>query len=169
MDGSGRMFVGLWPAPEVRAAIERHVHDWHWRPAARQTPPEKLHVTLHFLGELPPEQVVLLRDALALPWSGCTLRLDRAEVWPGGIAVLEAGEVPPQLADLHARMGDALRRCAIAVDGRRYRPHVTLARKGQGSRPPERWQAIAWNAGPRFLLARSLPGGRGYQPVQVFG
>lgn len=166
--GGGRLFAGLWPPPAARAAIERHAGDWHWLPAARRTAPEKLHVTLHFLGALPPGQAALLADALALPWAGCALRLDRAEVWPGGIAVLEANEVPPALADLHARMGAALRQCGIAVDARRLRPHVTLARKGQGSRPPQRFDAIEWDAGPQFVLARSLPG-RGYEPVQVFG
>ena len=168
MESGGRLFVGLWPSPPVRAAIERHAGDWHWLPSARRTPPEKLHVTLHFLGALPPAQAALLPLALALPWPGCALRLDSAEVWPGGIAVLEARAVPPALADLHARMGQALRQCGIAVDARRYRPHVTLARKGQGSRPPQHFEAIEWDTGPRFVLARSVPH-RGYQPLQVFG
>jgi hypothetical protein len=36
-----------------------------------------------------------LQKRLAMAWAGCELLLDRPQVWPGGIAVLEASEVPP--------------------------------------------------------------------------
>jgi 2'-5' RNA ligase len=165
---SWRLFLGLWPPPAVRAQIEQHAGAWQWPPAARRTPPERLHITLHFLGNVATERVPALREALSLPWPGCMLELDRAEVWPGGIAVLEASHVPPPLAQLHARLGEALARLDVAAETRRYRPHVTLARKGQGARVPA-LAPLRWPAGPQYALMRSLPAGQGYVPVQAFG
>ena len=163
-----RLFLGLWPPPEARAWIVQHADAWDWPAAARRTAAERLHITLHFLGNLPAEQVPALQQGLSCDWPGCALELDRAEVWPGGIAVLEASHVPPPLADLHARLGEALLRLDMAVETRRYRPHATLARKAQGAHVPE-FAPIRWQAGPQYALMRSLPGGGGYLPVQVFG
>lgn len=165
---SWRLFLGLWPTPQVRSQVQANAAAWQWPAGARRTTPDRLHATLHFLGNLALEHLPRLRAACDLPWAGCTLALDRAEVWPGGIAVLEATQVPPALADLHARLAAALRRLDLPVESRPYRPHVTLARKGQGARPPE-FAPIEWETGTGFVLVRSLPGGRGYEPVQAFG
>ena len=165
-DASWRLFLGLWPPPQVREALAAHGDRWSWPAAARRTGAERLHITLHFLGNVPASRVPALRPALDLPWEGCTLHLDRAAVWPGGIAVLEASQVPPPLAALQARLGAALEQLGFEVETRRYRPHVTLARKAQGAQPAA-GGAIAWQVGKPYLLLRSLPGGRGYQPLQV--
>jgi len=167
-DTPWRLFLGLWPGPEEHAALRQHLAQWQWPPPARRTPPERLHITLHFIGDVPADRVPLLRRELAVPWAGCTLRLDRAEVWPGGIAVLEAQTVPDALADLQARLAEALVRLELPVESRRYRPHVTLARKARGAKPPAA-DAIRWTAPPAYLLLRSVPGGGGYVPIQAFG
>ena len=80
--------------------------------------------------------------------------------------MLEASQVPAPLADLHARLGEALQRLEVPVETRRYRPHVTLARKASGAQPAP--APVRWQAGPGFALVQSLPGGRGYENVQVF-
>ncbi|HSV84244.1 MAG TPA: RNA 2',3'-cyclic phosphodiesterase [Ramlibacter sp.] len=167
-DTPWRLFLGLWPGAEEQAALRQHLAQWQWPPQARRTPPERLHITLHFIGDVPAERVPLLRRELAVPWAGCMLRLDRAEVWPGGIAVLEAQTVPDALADLQVRLAEALVRLELPVESRRYRPHVTLARKARGARPPAA-DAITWSAPPGYLLLRSVPGGGGYVPLQAFG
>ena len=162
-----RLFLALWPTDATRAALLAHAQAWAWPAAARPTPPERLHLTLHFLGSVDAGLVPALQKGLDLAWDGCELLLDRPQVWPGGIAVLEAGEVPPALARLHARLGERLEGIGVAVDARRYRPHVTLARKAFGAQPapgPVRWQAR-----PGFALVQSLPGGRGYENLQLFG
>jgi len=161
-----RLFLGLWPSARTRAQIVDNANAWQWTDGARRTLPERLHITLHFIGNVEPERVPALREGLALDWTGCALELDRAEVWPGGIAVLEAGEVPAPLADLHARLGEALSRLALPVETRRFRPHVTLARKAQGAHAPAP-AAIRWEAGPGYALMRSVAGN--YVPVHRFG
>lgn len=164
-----RLFLALWPAPEVRDAVAAHADRWTWPAAARRTRPERLHVTLHFLGPVAASRLPRLRQALDVPWSGCALGFDHGEVWPGGIAVLEATEVPPPLARLHAQLAQRLQELEIGVDARPYRPHVTLARRASGAQAPADAPALRWQAAARYLLVQSLPGGRGYEPLHAFG
>jgi 2'-5' RNA ligase len=163
-----RLFLALWPAPEFLPELVLHADHWSWPEKARRTRPERLHVTLHFLGNVAAQLLPALRTGLQADWAGCDLWLDRAKVWPGGIAVLEATQVPPALADLHARLGDGLRALGVGVESRPYRPHVTLARKAFGARPPA-FAPLRWQAGPGYALVRTLGGGRGYETVQAFG
>ncbi|HEX2547109.1 MAG TPA: RNA 2',3'-cyclic phosphodiesterase [Ramlibacter sp.] len=165
---SVRLFLGLWPTAEVRDAVQAHAQAWQWPASARRTRLERLHVTLHFIGAVPTARLDEVRQGLAVPFAGCELLLDRMAVWPGGIAVLEAGEVPRELVQLHAALAQKLRALQLPVEERRYRPHVTLARKAFGARPPPDAQPLRWSAPPGYLLVESLPGGRGYAPVQVY-
>lgn len=163
--GTLRLFIGLWPDAQTRDALQAQADGWRWPDAARRTRPERLHLTLHFLGPVQAQRVPEVQAALQVRWEGCTLDLDRAVVWPGGIAVLEAGRVPPALADVHAALAARLLPLGLPVDARPYRPHVTLARKATGARPPADAVALRWQAGPRLLLVQSLPGGGGYVPL----
>lgn len=165
-DAPWRLFLALWPPPAFQQALAAHAAQWTWSAAARRTAVERLHLTLHFLGEVQVARVPLLRQVLRVPWEGCTLALDAATVWPGGIAVLEAQVLPAPLARLHVELGQALRSLGLPVEQRRYRPHVTLARRAQGAQPPARFEPLRWETGPGYLLVRSLPGGHGYVPVQ---
>lgn len=164
-----RLFLGLWPAPDVLAAVQQHADGWHWSSSARRTRPERLHVTLHFIGDVDAARLPELQEKLEVAPQRCDLVLDRAGVWPGGIAVLEAGAVPAELARLHAALGDRLVELGMPVESRRYRPHVTLARKAFGARPPAQWEPLRWPVQPAYRLVRSLPGGRGYEPLRSFG
>jgi RNA 2',3'-cyclic 3'-phosphodiesterase len=163
-----RLFLALWPPAGVNTELQALAQAWSWPTQARRTPPERLHVTLHFLGAVARTRVPALREALGVPWNGCELVLDRAQVWPGGIAVLEASQVPPPLAGLHLQLGTRLRALEIPVEERRYRPHVTFARKAFGARPPPTFAPVHWPVAPRYELVESLPGGRGYVPLVPF-
>lgn len=163
--GSLRLFMALWPDGATRAALQEQAALWSWPAGARCTRPERLHLTLHFLGPVPPERVPALQERLRVPWSGCTLELDRPATWPGGIAVLEASRVPPPLAQLHAALAARLPALGLAVDPRPWRPHVTLARKAAGARPPAPSAPLQWRLAPPVLLVQSLPAGGGYLPL----
>lgn len=165
---SMRLFLGLWPTTLERIALEQHVNAWHWPASARRTHTDRLHVTLHFLGEIATERLPALKEGLDVEWEGCELLLDHPQVWPGGLAVLEATTVPPALQRLHAALGERLVALGIEVESRRYRPHVTLARKAFGARPPAAFEPLRWRPDPHYRLVRSLPGGRGYEPLQLF-
>lgn len=168
LPASVRLFLALWPAPALLQELLAHAAAWAWPARARRTRPECLHLTLHFLGNVPAGRLPQLRSGLAVPFAGCELALDRACVWPGGIAVLEATQVPAELARLHAALAECLRGLDIPVEERPYRPHVTLARKAQGAEAPA-FAPLRWVAGPGYALVRSLGDGGGYENLQCFG
>ena len=164
-----RLFLALWPARDFLPELVAHADAWWWPEQARRTRPERLHVTLHFIGGVPAARLPALREGLALPWTGTdALVLDQASVWHGGIAVLEASQVPPALAQLHEALAGRLRALDLPVESRPYRPHVTLARKAFGARPPAP-TPLHWRAAPGYALVRTVGGGRGYETLQAFG
>jgi 2'-5' RNA ligase len=168
MSSTARLFIALWPSPDVRAALVRHQKSWEWSSSARLTRPERLHVTLHFLGEVAARRVEELRYSLAIPAGPFELKLVRPETWRGGLAVLCADEVPAALANLHEALAERLKRELLPVDDRPLRVHVTLARQAQRSAPPQSPEPIAWPVAAGYSLVRSLPGGQGYETIQRF-
>lgn len=169
MPATARLFLALWPPPAVRDTLLAHMRQWQWTPLARPTPPERLHLTLHFIGAVPEVRLDELKARLRAPFLPFTLELAQPEVWPGGIAVLCTTQAPAALQTLHAQLGERLRALGLPVDERPLRPHVTLARKAQGARWPAQRDAIAWEVSGGYALVRSLGNGQGYQTLQVFG
>lgn len=125
-------------------ALQRVADRWTWPAGARRVPARDLHLTLHFLGAVPRDDVPALQAVLALPCPAFTLVLDRTEVWRHGIAVLAAAEVPPPLADLHAALGERLRAFGLRTETRAFRAHVTLARHAMRAVPPAEPPHVRW-------------------------
>jgi 2'-5' RNA ligase len=165
---TARLFLALWPSPALSDRIARHDAAWQWPPAARRVAPEQWHITLHFLGAVPMLRIPGLAQVLAVPFMPFELKLDRPEVWPGGIAVLGAGAVPDALAQLHADLAAALHAAGLPVESRAFRPHVTLARHAQGAVRPAAPPPVLWRADRGYWLVRSLPAGGGYRRLQPF-
>jgi 2'-5' RNA ligase len=164
-----RLFLGVWPDAPVRDAVVAQAGRWQWPSGVRFTRPERLHLTLHFIGDVDHARVPDLAKALDVPSRPWQLHFDAAEVWPGGIAVLEASRVAPALSALHLSLGEALRGQALPVDSRRFRPHVTIARHAHGSEAPAGNPPVDWASRGGYALVRSLPAGRGYEEIQRFG
>ena len=113
----------------------------------------RLHATLHFLGDQPRKLVApLLQGLAALRFEPFTLRLTKAAVWHGGIAVLEPEEVPQPLQALHAQAGAWLQSLGLAVETRPYRPHVTLSRRAFKAVPPAFVEPIVWTPARPVLV-----------------
>src|SRR5690348_13471718 len=89
-----RLFLALWPDPAVREALRVWREAWTWPRGASPVATSKLHMTLHFLGNQPRERLDALLDGFAVPFSPFSVRLDMAELWHNGIAVL-APAAPP--------------------------------------------------------------------------
>lgn len=158
-DASARLFIALWPPPGVRSAFAAAAARWSWNAAAAPVPPERLHLTLHFLGAVPRERVPELCAALAWPFKPFALTLSRPALWAGGVAVLEPARLPPALAHLHAALGAMLRRVNLATDGRPWRPHLTLARRAADTTPPARCASPCWRVSGYVLVESRLPAG----------
>ena len=87
---TARLFIGLWPDPAMRDALAAWGEQWQWNAGAKRVRAERLHLTLHFLGDVPRTLLPALKPALEVPVAPFSLSLGRAAVWRGGIAVLES-------------------------------------------------------------------------------
>ena len=163
-----RLFLALWPGPSVRLRLAAARDQWQWLPQAAPVRDERLHLTLHFMGEVPAAALPGLLDNLVLPHPACDLVLDRAAVWRNGCAVLEASQLPPRLAGLHQALALALQAQGLPVDGRALRPHVTLARHAEGSTPPAEVAPVRWPVRGYALVRSRLRAPAGYELLKTY-
>ena len=128
-----RLFVSLDLPDAFRQSLAA------WRPpldGVRWTPPERLHLTLRFLGEVEEDRCAAITeqvaavDAQQVPLSTDGLLLLPSARRPRVLAVRVVAS--PALAALHAQVERALEAAGVAPEGRLLLPHVTLARKGPG-------------------------------------
>ena len=164
-----RLFIALWPPDAVRAALASWQATWQWPERAAVVRPERLHVTLHFLGAVPSSTVLDLKHVLQIPTPAFDLHFGTPEMWQHGTAVVRPESSPTALRALHARIGLALASIGLKVESRPFRPHVTLARKATGAAPPPQPADIAWTAKDGFVLVQTLGAGRGYEILGRFG
>jgi 2'-5' RNA ligase len=163
-----RLFLALWPDPAVRDQLRAWRDLWDWPRGAAPVNTDKLHLTLHFLGNQPSESLPALLDGLAVPFSPFRLQLGVAELWHNGIAVLSPLSPPQALLDLHAALAAALPRVGLQPEARDYRPHVTMARRARGAEVPQSGPAIDWQV-DHYALVESRPGdGGGYTVLREY-
>ena len=159
-----RLYVALWPDAATLERLLAWQRQGCWSPAARLTQPEHLHLTLHFIGGVPRDQVPRLAAALDGPAPSFDLSLSRCEVWRNGAAIVEPDAWPDALTALHQRLGQALAQQGIALDARPWRPHVTLARKARGSTWPAELPPMPWRSSG-YVLAESQ---HGYHALRTY-
>ena len=163
-----RLFVALWPDATVRHALRERRDAWDWPRGASPVHPDKLHVTLHFLGGVPTERLPELRRGLAVPFSPFELSLGVPKLWSHGVAVLEPHTEPPELLQLHANLSDALLALGMQPEARKYRPHVTFARRANGVAVPPEAPPLVWQI-DGYALVESRPGnGGGYTVLESY-
>lgn len=169
---TARLFLALWPHAPVRDALRDCRDAWTWPPGAAPVPPDKLHLTLHFLGAQPRVRLPELLDGFAVPFVPFTVTLGAPAIWHDGVAVLEPDCTPPALLDLHARLTQALVALGLAPESRPYRPHVTMARRAAGAVPPSAstppvTTPLDW-AADGYALVESHVGGDGYRVLRTY-
>jgi RNA 2',3'-cyclic 3'-phosphodiesterase len=151
-----RLFSAVWPSEPALAHLERAVGRLELPAGVRRVPTEKWHLTLAFYGNDAslPERAGYLDERLA-GHTAPALRLAGAGTFAG---VLWVGVQPVTAADR-----EALRALALAVGaGRKFRPHVTVARwrlDRPGSWLAERlvsYRGPAWTASHVSLVRSEL-------------
>ncbi|MCO6440972.1 MAG: RNA 2',3'-cyclic phosphodiesterase [Nitrococcus mobilis] len=127
--GTQRLFLALWPDETVRCAVAGLARELI--PDGRLVPPENLHVTLAFLGDVPGEAMPRVRAVGAnLLGSGFALELDWIGCWPRPrISWIAPSYTPALLVQLHCELRRALRKAGFPAPARRFAPHMTLARR----------------------------------------
>jgi RNA 2',3'-cyclic 3'-phosphodiesterase len=129
-----RLFIAL-PVPDEIAdaltSLQSGVPDARWAPA------ENFHVTLCFAGEVQGSVMRDLEEELA------DIAGPRFPVALAGVEQFSSGKQPKALVALveksdrldwlQQKVSTVVRHCGIAVDRRKFRPHVTLARFSAGA------------------------------------
>jgi 2'-5' RNA ligase len=176
-----RLFVALALPEQARTDLVRAVDDVRRASGPldglRWAAPERWHLTLAFLGEVPDPKVptvtssigrkVARHAALRLGVAGSG-RFGRRVLWVG-----IAGDVPA-LGRLAAAVAAGARRAGVAVEDRPYRAHLTIARsEGLADLVPLA-EALAAYTGPTWtagevLLVRSRLGPRPvHEPIAAW-
>ena len=154
------MFVALRPSPTAIEHLEAFLEPRRDAAAFRWTLPEQLHVTLAFLADVPERHLDDLIERLEraarrrtcfearVAGGGAFPNVGRARVLCAGLELDDHRRTELDRMATGARA--AAGRAGVAVDGQRFRPHVTLARLG---RPAEvsRWvRLLDGYAGPTW-------------------
>jgi 2'-5' RNA ligase len=100
--------------------------------AGRWVPPENLHITLRFLGDVDGREIDYVDAALAgIRAPRFPLRFKGVDAFTSGqrVKAVYAGiEKQPALQHLHDKVESAVVRAGLEPDGQKYTPHVTLTR-----------------------------------------
>jgi 2'-5' RNA ligase len=120
-----RLFVAVRPSPEAVADLRAQLPQW-------PSPPERWHITLAFLGEVPDAEPVGSALAAALDGAPALQLLlagsgtfGRRTVWVGLDGELDG------LQELARRVHAAARGAGVPLERRRFRPHLTVGRAGR--------------------------------------
>lgn len=133
-----RCFVAVTPPEEVRDDLDAFLEPRRAVAPFRWMAPEQVHLTLAFVGDLPEHRLDDLVERLeraasrrravrtAITGGGAFPHVSGARVLWAGLELDEADAVEVR------RMADGARaaanRAGAAVDGQRFRPHLTVAR-----------------------------------------
>ncbi|KRC00064.1 RNA 2',3'-cyclic phosphodiesterase [Duganella sp. Root198D2] len=161
-----KLFFALWPDDAVRQALVR----LQTPVRGRLIPPEKLHLTMAFLGQQPAEALPVLLGILhATHVPPLQLTLDcygyfkRPHIAWAGMGTAPGGLLAAQ-AELMSRLAAA--GFSAATHGE-FKPHVTLAREAKEAPAEFGAVPVVWNV-EGLALVESMPDGR-YVPVTKTG
>ena len=174
-----RLFLAIevtGPALEQLVEVRDSLVGTITRQGVRFVRPDKLHLTLSFLGHVEADRVAQLQDALSnvkaesfelqLGQLGAFPNLDRPKViWLG------VGGGLNELAKLASQVAEVTEPFAERQEPQEYHPHITLARVSPGSREvgrmvqalPEVEAPATWRVS-QFVLFNSRPDGA-YEPL----
>lgn len=154
-----RLFFALLPPPPLVEAMEDLMHGVR---GARWQTADQLHLTLRFVGEVPPREADDLAAALFdLPASLPPIALDgvgyfEANRRPNALWVRAAPRDP--LHQLHKKIDRACQSVGLPAERRSFLPHITVARLPRDAGAIDGWIAsnAGFSAGPACFLRCSL-------------
>jgi 2'-5' RNA ligase len=159
---TARLFFAVIPDEATRERIARAAGALVLEPA-RLVPRSNYHSTLAFVGEIPAASIPALREVGAAQAAAAfSMRLDTFDFWPKpAVVVARASTVPASLEALWQRLHQDLAAHGWALNPKRLRPHVTLAKQVTRS-PAFPAVSVVWEARDFSLMSSDT---RGPQPV----
>ena len=169
--GARRLFFALWPAADVRGELAARARDARADLPGRAIPDENLHLTLAFLGKVPLDRISGVREAAStVVGEPFALSLERRGWFRRAeILMLAPAATPPALMALAENLAEALQPLGFSIDFRRFRPHVTIARRcdrgAAGEVSPVHWPVDGFalvaseldHHGARYRVLRDWP------------
>jgi len=173
-----RLFIGIGLPVSLAETLAHAAHTLikaNERGRIRWTPPENLHLTLSFLGQVEPARLDGIEQALAtLRSPAFHLEIDGAGVFPNAGILYVQVKPAPALLSFAEQVFRAMETCGFTREPRPYAPHITLARtKGRVRLParlPEnpalhqRFEAREF----RLYESLTLPQGAQYRVLRAF-
>ncbi len=145
-----RLFTAVTPPESVRQQLAGLCGGV---PGARWQDPERMHITLRFIGEVDATAFVEIRDALSdVEAPSFSLMLEGVGCFPlrGPARVLWVGvTLDPALARLRRRTDSALAHVGYGPESRNFSPHVTIARFAARAPARRLREFLAWHGGFR--------------------
>ena len=145
-----RLFFACWPSAGTAQALGHWAGEVQRECGGRAVPPDRIHLTLAFLGDAEPAMARETARAVRIPAS--RFLLEEARYWGRNrIVWVGPGETPSPLVQLAQALGEK----------RGFAAHVTLLRKARPPKallppPPALEWPVAW-----FTLVNSVPGPEG--------
>ena len=133
-----RVFVALELPQWVKDNLERSANQFaDYANGGNFVPKENLHLTMHFLGNVEPSNLIFVQSAMDsvknLP--APTLAITQFAIQRMGDIVWAKVRQSNELVALHDSLGEKLEQNGFEVEHRAYRPHVTIIRKKSFSLP----------------------------------
>ena len=155
-----RLFFAVRPDLVERDSLAEAAQSLSLGLDARLVPRNNYHVTLAFIGEVAPSQLSTLQQIGATQAApSLALRFDAFEYWPKPeVVVAAARTIPDGLQALWDQLHRELAVHRWALEPKRLRPHVTLARKVSQTPVLQAMSPLNWVA-REFCLMRSGLGG----------
>ncbi|MTW11775.1 RNA 2',3'-cyclic phosphodiesterase [Pseudoduganella eburnea] len=157
-----KLFFALWPDPAARQALVR----LQQAVRGRLIPPEKLHLTMAFLGRQPAQSLPVLLEILeGMPAVALRLSIDCYGYFKRP-QIAWAGPSAPPAALLALQSGLMERLVAAgfsAATHGEFRPHITLAREANEAPGEFGFEPVVWNVSG-LSLVESMSDGR-YLPI----
>jgi 2'-5' RNA ligase len=158
-----KLFFALWPDDRTRAALA-HLQS---PVVGRHTPPDKLHLTMAFLGLQPVDALPSLLDILeAVPVPAMRLEVDcygyftKPRIAWAGLSAPPDGLLAMQ-AELMARLEAA--GFPAATHGA-FKPHITLARDAREAPAMAPVAPVTWDVSELALVESDMATGQ-YRPL----
>jgi 2'-5' RNA ligase len=146
-----RSFIALYPDPAVRAHIAEFIACMRENDrSCRWEQPEKVHITLKFLGDVPPEALEAIEADLRkeiIPEGELRAEIDRTGAFPNmrrpRIVWLGFNDTVPRVLSLQRLTEEVCARHGREREEKKFTPHFTVGRVRRGARTEGLENALA--------------------------
>lgn len=168
-----RLFFGLWPSDSMQAALAEATRAAVAACRGNPVPARNYHFTLAFLGDVSDARIADLGASArrVVPTAPVTITLDQLAYWRRSQILCATSTVEaPEATALADTLKRALEDAGFTPDlDRKFRPHVTLARKARTRMPNSRITPLTWTFSDFVLVeSRLTPQGSAYTVISRY-